>query len=250
MSTLSSKAYEEIHRLIVSGDLPSTEMISEAALAKRLRISRTPVREAVRQLTQEGLLEQIPRYGTVIRKLDRRDLAELYHVREALESHAAAQAAEKLTERQLAQLALLVDAMREIGKAANGAGSRDLAREAVAKFMGVDKAFHMLILEAAGNRRLIKIVRETRALSDLFRLQLRTEPLRLVEQAIDYHQRILVGLQERNGQKAAAAMAEHIRTALNEAMAYFEQLQVYAAGDSESIMNTLPQDLRKKLARV
>ena len=84
-------------------------MLSELAVAKELGISRTPVREAFRDFEQEGVLEQVPRFGTRVKALDRRDLVELYELREALEPYAVAQAAGRLSD---ADAHTLRDALR------------------------------------------------------------------------------------------------------------------------------------------
>ncbi|MDR0901298.1 MAG: GntR family transcriptional regulator [Opitutaceae bacterium] len=248
MSMLSRKAYSAIHDLIVSGEIPAASTISEAALAKRLRVSRTPVREAVRQLTQEGLLEQIPRRGTLVRSVDRRELAELYHIREALEGHAAGQAAGRVTAPQLAQLGLLVEEMEKMAGVAARSKEQQLARDARLKELAMDKAFHMLILEVAGNRRMIELIRATRVMSDFFQLQLQTQPRRLVDQAVVHHKRILDALRARDAAKASAAMSGHIRCGLEEALQHFDQLHLYSGKASESVLGGLPGGLRKKLA--
>src|SRR5262245_15044729 len=93
--TLVQRAYEHIQEAILSGHLPAGSVVSEAVLAKSLGISRTPVGEAIRQLAREGLVQQVPRYGTIVKPIDRRELIELYEMRAALESYAAARAAEK-----------------------------------------------------------------------------------------------------------------------------------------------------------
>ena len=70
--SLSQRAYQHIQREIVSGQLEPGSVISETLLAKQLGISRTPVGEAIRKLAQEGLVEQVPRYGTIVCDLERR----------------------------------------------------------------------------------------------------------------------------------------------------------------------------------
>src|SRR6201995_3075492 len=82
---LREQAYKHIHGKLLAGELPAGHVLSEHSLAREIGISRTPVREAIQRLEQEGVLEQIPRYGTVVRRPERRDLEELYQLREALE---------------------------------------------------------------------------------------------------------------------------------------------------------------------
>ena len=93
--SLSERAYEAIRDLIVSTELEPDQPIDERALMERLGIGRTPVREAVRRLAQEQLVQVYPRRGTFVAGVDVRDLARLSEVREAIEPQAARLAAER-----------------------------------------------------------------------------------------------------------------------------------------------------------
>ena len=96
------RAYQYLHARIASGALAGGALVSELSLAREMGLSRTPVREAIRQLIMEGLVEQVPRHGTIVRIPERREVAELYEVREALESYAVAQAARRILPADLA----------------------------------------------------------------------------------------------------------------------------------------------------
>src|SRR3954465_7670210 len=159
MSTVSlaQKAYEHLQEGVLSGRLRSGAVISEAGLAKELGISRTPVGEAIRQLVREGLVEQVPRYGTIVRSIDRRELTDLYEMREALESYAAAKAAEHISGPILERLQQFCDVMAAIGRELREAGASELDEPSLRRFLAADMAFHMLIIEASGNRRMIEV---------------------------------------------------------------------------------------------
>ncbi|MBC7077623.1 MAG: GntR family transcriptional regulator, partial [Synergistales bacterium] len=77
--------YQKIRDAIVTGLIKPGEKLSEVELADKLAVSRTPVREAIRQLTQSGLVELIPRKGAYVRKLTAEDISDFYDVRLALE---------------------------------------------------------------------------------------------------------------------------------------------------------------------
>src|SRR5579863_907354 len=81
-------AYAHIQRKIASRELRAGAPVSELPIASELKISRTPTREALRQLITEGLLEELPGRGAVVARLEREDIIELYDLREALELHA------------------------------------------------------------------------------------------------------------------------------------------------------------------
>src|SRR3954463_13681390 len=92
--SIQEKAYNLLRNRILSGDLAPGSALSEASIARQLGNSRGPLREAVRRLTAEGFLRQAPNGGSVVVEFSRRDVAELYELREALEVYAAGKAAE------------------------------------------------------------------------------------------------------------------------------------------------------------
>src|ERR1700761_6601158 len=96
-TSLRDRPSHLIQRKILSGEIPSGGKVSEQAIAEELGISRTPVRSAIHELESEGLLEQVPRYGTIVRQANRRDLLELFDLRLALESFAAEMATETIS---------------------------------------------------------------------------------------------------------------------------------------------------------
>ena len=116
-ASLADKAYHAIRELIVSLELPPGAVIDERALIERLSIGRTPVREALRRLAQERLVEVYPRRGMFVTGVDIRELARISRGARALEPEAARLAAERATEAERA------DAARA-ARRARGAGSR------------------------------------------------------------------------------------------------------------------------------
>jgi DNA-binding GntR family transcriptional regulator len=107
-SSLAEQAYLAIRQLIVSLELPPGSPVREPELVARLGIGRTPVREALRRLAQERLVEVFPRRGMVVTTVDVRDLARLCEVRAVLEPEAARLAAERATQADLDELQELV----------------------------------------------------------------------------------------------------------------------------------------------
>jgi len=108
---LSESAYSAIRNLIVSGEIRAGEALSERALSERFGISRTPVREAIRALANDGLLEIVPMRGTFVRQLSVRDLSEIHEVRLALEGMAAWLAAQKGVTPALEEVAVRLRAL-------------------------------------------------------------------------------------------------------------------------------------------
>jgi DNA-binding GntR family transcriptional regulator len=95
--TLREKILENIRDAILKGDLKPGERVSEPDIAERYGISRTPIREAFRQLESEGYLTVIPRKGAVVAKHSEKDIEEFYSIKSVLEGYAAQLAAERMT---------------------------------------------------------------------------------------------------------------------------------------------------------
>lgn len=239
---LIQKAYEHIQQGIITGRLKAGVVISEAALAKKLGISRTPIGEAIRQLAGEGLLQQVPRYGTIVRPLERRDLLELYEMREALESYAAERAATRITERTLAQLQQLCDVLAKIGEELQRAGAGELDGPLLKRFLAADMAFHMLVIEAAGNRRILKTVKDSRTVSRIFRTRRGRHDLAVVHQAHGFHSQILDALRNRDGEAARRHMLDHIGASKQQSLDHFDHDSSVA-----DVSSSLPPDLLKEL---
>lgn len=222
-TSLRQTAYRFIQQRIVSGQLAAGVQVSEQSLAREIGISRTPVREALRQLELEGLVEQVPRFGTIVRRVDRTEIVELYELREALESYAVARAAERITAAQAAQLQAVCGQLERIARRMGQSGVDRLDEETLRGFLTADMAFHMLLLRAGGNHRLMKIVADSRVLIRIFGAQRQEHNREVVAQAHRYHCRILESVCHGHGEQARQAMAEHIRASLRELLEQFDR---------------------------
>lgn len=249
MSNLTRQAYTHLQQKILSGNLRPGSVVSESVLAKELGMSRTPVGEAIRQLATEGLVEQVPRCGTIVRGIDRRDLVELYEVREALESFAAAKSAEVISATQLNKLRALCDAMGRIATAADVAQGRELDTAALQEFLAADMAFHLLILQASGNRRIQRLVGETRAVSRIFRLRRQRHDAAIAHQAYDQHVAILEALAAGNAPLASSLMGAHIASSKQQAVENLDRDEAAIIADDELPMELSPE-LRATLDQI
>src|SRR5258706_8621846 len=136
--SLAEKAYYAIRDLIVSLKLAPGAVIDERELMEELGIGRTPVREALRRLAHEGLVEVYPRRGMFVTGVDVRELARLSEVRAVLEPEAARLAATRATDDDRVQIATLLDEL-----AAGSSDDREL--------MALDERIHRTIYRAAHN---------------------------------------------------------------------------------------------------
>jgi DNA-binding GntR family transcriptional regulator len=243
---LSQKAYDSIHESILAGRLAVGSVVSEAALAKSLGISRTPVGEAIRQLAREGFVQQIPRFGTIVRQIDRRELIELYEVREGLESFAAAKIAADADPAVVAGLKQLCRVMQsicdEIGDAAMEA---EVSEPILRRFLAADQAFHMAILEATGNRKITDSVRTMKTLSRVFRLRRCRYTRQAIVSAAECHHKIADAIASGEPERARIAMTDHIRASRLEAIAFLdaERTRDNNAATSSELAAALVRDI-------
>ena len=245
---LRDQAYKHIHGKLLAGDLPAGQVLSEHSLAREIGISRTPVREAIQRLEQEGVLEQVPRFGTIVRRPERRDLEDLYELREALEPYAVAQAANRLGPADLATLGRLCDEIGALAAALKKARRPALDAGEMRRLLSADLCFHMVLLRASGNRRLIKIIADSQMLTRIFGTPRQEHSLAVVERIHRFHSAILTAVKLRRGERARALMAEHIRASMREALEHFDRAQ--SMPDTRSIPLGLPDDLLEDLQRI
>jgi DNA-binding GntR family transcriptional regulator len=247
--SLTDTAYKHLQEQILRGDLPAGSVLSESRLAKELGVSRTPVGDAIKQLVQEGLVEQIPRYGTIVREIDWNEIEELYELREALESYAASRAAERITAPQIAQLRLLCERIEGLARELEQQNVTSLEGESLLNFLAADLAFHLLIVRASGNHRILRTIRETRTISQIFRIRRQQHDLKTVRSACSDHQRIVDALERQDPAAAAEAVAEHIRESKNQSLKWLRDHRK-GPGLAASLYPSLPESLVEELRRL
>ncbi|HET9116429.1 MAG TPA: GntR family transcriptional regulator [Gaiellaceae bacterium] len=190
--SLADRAYLAIRDLIVSLKLQPGALIDERRLVESLGIGRTPVREALRRLAQEQLVEVFPRRGMFVTGVDVRDLARISEVRAALEPEAARLAAERATDEELGELAALSDRI---------VGGTDL--------MTLDESIHRAVYAAAHNHLLEKTLGEYYVLA-LRIWMIALERDRDVEEAVEAHRDLVQAIVAGNGDRAAELMRAHV----------------------------------------
>jgi DNA-binding GntR family transcriptional regulator len=161
-TALSEVLAEEIHRRILTGEIPVGSWLRQDALASEFEVSRMPIREAFRILGGRGVLELVPRRGALVRGPTPRDIRESHEVRAELEGYAAELAADRIGRAQLAELAEVVEAFDDVVKRAVGPDADKHQAEIGTLWASVNDRFHTLILEAADNSHLTTSVHELR----------------------------------------------------------------------------------------
>lgn len=135
--------YERLRAAIIDGDLRPGQRLVEARLSERFGLSRAPIREAMRLLERDGLVQSLPRRGSTVVMLNKDDVREIYGLRAALECAAIRDVAREATPEFLDQLETMVEAMQQESRASD-----------IALLSSADVAFHSAICEFAGNARL------------------------------------------------------------------------------------------------
>jgi DNA-binding GntR family transcriptional regulator len=211
--TLADQAYAVIQGAILDESYQPGDHLSVPAISKALGISRSPVREAILRLEQEGLVRTIPRRGAVVVGVTFAELLKLYEVREFLEGLAARLAAEKATDEQIADLKKQWDEH-----------SRAVAAGDVAAHMALDQGFHTQIFDAATNHYVAEMRLE---IQNQIRLGLTStaavpgNPPRALEE----HKKILEAIVMRDPDRAEEAARAHIRRIIDTLHSLAEEQQ-------------------------
>lgn len=221
---LRRQAYSYIHRKILSGELPAGHQVSELSLAREIGISRTPVREAVQQLRREGLVEQRARFGTIVRTPRRADLVELFELREALEPFAAGLAARRGRASDFPALGKLCAEMDSIGEELQDAGIPELDTQRLERFLTADMAFHVGLLRAAGNHRIMRIVADSRVLIRIFGTRRQEHNLAVLRETYQFHSQILQAVMSGDVPAATELMARHIQASKRETLDHYDRV--------------------------
>lgn len=194
---LSSIVLSEIREEIVRGDLAPGELINQVELSRRLGISRAPLREALRQLENDGLVTNVAFRGTIVTPLTARSIRELLAVRQLFETYAARQVILEKDEKAIADLESILDTMQECAQE----GDLDGLNEA-------DVAFHTRIVRSSSNRlmgdiwdRYVPLIRRT--------LMLRNRANQDLPSLIGLHKELVDALKARDYDQLMTAYAVH-----------------------------------------
>lgn len=206
-NSLHHEVASTLREQIFAGELAPGSFLDEVALCARLEISRTPLREALKVLTSEGLLRHEPRRGCFVNQVTEQDLDEIFPVIALLEGRCAFEAARNATDADLLELAALHE--RLIGHAGAGRTS---------DYYATNFIIHEAIISLANNRWLAQAITDLRRILKLARLQSLAAPGRL-QQSLAEHLTVFAALKSRDSEGAEAAMRTHLtrqREALRE----------------------------------
>jgi DNA-binding GntR family transcriptional regulator len=198
LPTAVDYAYKQIWKRLVFAQEQKEQRLSDVVLAESLGVSRTPVRQALDRLVQDGLVRSDPRRGFWVRIFTAQDIHEIYDLRGALEMLALRLAAPRLNPSDLElQLSLLYQVRAQMDQ------------HPVSLFLQGDFRLHTLFINASGNSRLIHYLSTLRSQFSMFQIKNTRNPKRM-EPTLRDHEQILLALLDQNIDKAAKLLATHI----------------------------------------
>jgi len=206
-NSLHDEVASQLRERIFAGQLVPGTFLDEVRLAEELKISRTPLREALKVLTAEGLVRHEPRRGCFVAEVTEQDLDEIFPVIALLEGRCAHEAAVHASDADLVALEALHDKLARHAKA-----------KRINEYYETNFAIHEAIIALADNRWLAQVIGDLRKIVKLARLQQLHAPGRL-EQSLSEHLAVFAALKARDAEGAEAAMRTHLtrqRVALRE----------------------------------
>ena len=200
--SLTEKVYQNLRSDILSGTFRDREELRETALAKTYGVSRTPVREAIRQLALEGLVDTIPNRGAYVHNIHGKDVKDVYAIRSLLEGLAARWAVENITDEQ-------IEAMEEVLYMSEYYRKKELWEQVYV----CDNKFHDLMYAASGGHLLEHMLRTFHEYVQQVRKSALQDEKR-AKSSFEEHAAILEAIKSRKADEAADLAKQHIDNAV------------------------------------
>lgn len=198
--TVTEQVHRRLKQAIIEGEFKPGERLVEVDLADRLGASRTPVREALSKLEQEGLVTPVRFGGLAVVQLSEGDVIEIFSLITLLEGYAARLAAERITDKQLAKLELICGRTEQLG---------DNEAEHLAE---LNQQFHEQLVEATGHKRLRELIASLRSPMRPYRL-VSLESFEFRKKSVLDHCAILKALRSRDTDRVEQLMCAHLKLA-------------------------------------
>jgi DNA-binding GntR family transcriptional regulator len=216
--TKKDKAYQELKKAIISGQLESAKIFSIKELAETFDLSVTPAREALVVLESEGLIEPIPRIGYQIKSLSVHDMLEIFHLRSVLEVEGVGLAAKRITDDDIH----LLEANNRLEQELVISLQSDHSTHSYTEAYALNLEFHIIIARASGNYRLAQMVERLQNESELI---LGYDPhiarVEIAAAATIQHHELIERLRQRDKLGAQEVMKRHIEHAKNNSLNRF-----------------------------
>ncbi len=197
--SLHDEITNQLRDMIVEGELTPGEKVPEPELCRRFGVSRTPLREALKVLAAEGVIQLLPNRGAVIAKITREEIEQIFPIMGALEALAGELACERISEEEMENL-------RRLHKTMLG----HYQRSEWLPYSKLNRAIHEAIFAAAGNASLSAIYQQLIVRIHAIRFVAKKTPARW-RQAVDEHEQMMAAIERRDGKKLAKIMTLHLR---------------------------------------
>jgi DNA-binding GntR family transcriptional regulator len=214
VENLSARVYNQIKQLILCNEIMPGQKLHHQQLSERLGVSRTPVREALTRLVQEGYVSFLPNRGFTCKEIRKQEAEELYELREALEAFAVEKAIEGLTDQAISELRAKMDVY-----------GHDVHNRFTRERLVYDQDLHLQIADLSGNETLKNMLRHV---FERIVLKRRTDGLYDAVRGVAAHEehlRLLAAMERRDGAAAVRLLRNHIQTGKKNVMADLEQRQ-------------------------
>ena len=229
---LRDLVFNTLRQARLKGELKPGERLMEIQLAEKLGVSRTPIREAIRKLELEGLVLMIPRKGAEVAKISHKSLQDVLEVRGALEELATDLACQRITDEELESLRKAEAHFKQV--VSSGGNEMQIAE--------ADEAYHDIIYNASGNKKLVQMINNLREQMYRYRLEyIKDEAKRGT--LISEHEKILEAIRLRDIIRAKALMKEHID---NQEMTVSRNLEEGEEEEEESAKSKAGTHAQKK----
>lgn len=196
---LKDLVYLELKHKILTGEIVSQTRLMEIDLSEKMNVSRTPIREAIKRLADDGLVKVEPRRGAYVANISIKDMLDVFEVREDMEGFAAKLAAERITDEEKLKLCSIATEYEE----ALRHGDKDLIIE-------LDEEFHNFIVACSGNSTLSELVNYVQELSLRFRY-LYYNDFTLYESTAEQHNRIMAAINSGHTDEARHEADAHVK---------------------------------------
>lgn len=196
--SLGEIAFQTLREAILNGSLKPGQQLVETELAKEMGISKTPIREAIRRLDSEGLIEVVPHRGAVVTGFSREDYVEIYAIRSTLEALAARLAAKNITAAEIAELKEIVAESERLIKQGEYAAALD-----------ANTRLHDIIYRASRNKRLVDLLNQIGEYVHAMRLKAFKIPGQ-AERSLHEHKEIVEALSNGDADRASDLIRLHI----------------------------------------
>lgn len=208
--SLRKVAYDYLYDGIISNRLPLGSSIVEQEISDALGISRTPVREALKQLIAEGLVTYLPGRGTFVAQISKSDIEEIFELREIFEELALKTAVYEITDDEIAE-------MGEILQSLDGAVPET--------FYNCDRKLHEMIIRHGHNRRMVRFLNTVNSQIEMFRRISAMTPNRL-RASREEHMELLQAIKERNLDKAIQELKIHLLNVKKSTISICERMSI------------------------